>query len=42
LTKVIEELNKRDIKYFYQQLTATNDSGISLGQIYYTILNEEL
>jgi hydrogenase maturation protein HypF len=42
LTKVIGELKKRKIKYYYQQLTTINDSGISLGQIYYTILNEEL
>jgi len=42
LTKVTDELNKRKIKHYYQQLTATNDSGISLGQIYYSILNGKL
>jgi len=42
LTKVIEALEKKEIKYYNQQLTTTNDSGISLGQIYYTVLNEEL
>ncbi|MDC0932641.1 carbamoyltransferase HypF [Arcobacteraceae bacterium] len=40
LSKVIEELNKRKIKYFYQQLTPLNDSGISLGQVYYTIMHK--
>lgn len=39
LSKVIEELNKRKINHYYQQLTPTNDSGISLGQIYNTILH---
>ncbi len=41
LTKVIEELNKRKINYYYQQLTTLNDSGISLDQIYYTIMNQD-
>jgi len=39
LTKVINELNTRKITNYYQKSTPINDSGISLGQIYHTILN---
>jgi len=41
LTKVTEELNKKNINHYYQQLTPLNDSGISLGQCYYTIINNK-
>jgi hydrogenase maturation protein HypF len=40
LIKVINELTKRKIKYHYQKSTSLNDSGISLGQVYYSIMKE--
>jgi len=42
MSQVITELSKKEIKHYYQQSIPTNDSGISLGQIYHTVLNEEL
>ena len=35
----IKELQKENIKFYYQQQTAINDGGISLGQIYYSLEN---
>ena len=38
LNKVIDKLNVLNMNYFYGQKFPTNDSGISLGQIYHTII----
>ena len=41
LNKVIKNLSSLDIEYFYGQKVPTNDSGISLGQIYHTIIKSD-
>ncbi|MCV6606573.1 MAG: carbamoyltransferase HypF [Campylobacterales bacterium] len=38
---VIHRLKEESIKHFYNQQTPTNDGGVSLGQIYYTVQNKE-
>ena len=38
LELTIKELEKQNIKYYYQKQTSINDGGISLGQIYYGVI----
>lgn len=39
LSLVIQKLKDKNIVYFYQKDTCTNDSGISLGQVYFQVLD---
>ncbi len=39
LELVASELDRENIKYYYQQDTAINDGGIALGQAYFSLLN---
>jgi len=42
LELVIKKLKDENIKYHHNQKTPTNDGGISLGQIYYAICENQI
>lgn len=42
LELVIQQLETLQIKHYYHQDTATNDGGIALGQVYWSLLNQSL